>query len=172
MSIPTESDLLLKILGNQHNAFRNAVSGLTDEQARSVPSASSMSLASLLAHVVDGEVAAADRVAGTNTRAADPVAAWTSGWLVADDETVADQITRLEAAAVRFAQAIREEPDLDRVIDLPDDVARYLDQGVPFTVRFLLIHQIEEWARHAGHADIIRESIDGATADALAGRTW
>ncbi|MCZ1071628.1 DUF664 domain-containing protein [Rhodococcus ruber] len=31
-------------------------------------------------------------------------------------------------------------------------------------------HQIEEWARHAGHADIIRESVDGATADVLAGR--
>lgn len=172
MSIPTESELLLQILGNQHEAFRNAVSGLTDEQARSVPSASSLSLASLLAHVVDGEIAAADRIAGTNSRADDPVAAWTSGWLVADNETVADQLAKLDAAATRFAQLIRDEPDLDRVIDLPADVARYLSQGVPFTVRFLLVHQIEEWARHAGHADVIRESIDGATADSLAGRTW
>ncbi|WP_420751887.1 DUF664 domain-containing protein [Rhodococcus sp. O3] len=172
MSIPTESDLLLKILGNQHDAFRNAVSGLTDEQARSVPSASSMSLASLLAHVVDGEVAAADRLAGTNSRPDDPVEAWTSGWLVGDDETVTDQIAKLDAAAARLAQLVRDEPNLDRVVDIPDDVARYLGQGVPFTVRFLLLHQIEEWARHAGHADIIRESIDGATADVLAGQAW
>ncbi|WP_157179212.1 mycothiol transferase, partial [Rhodococcus sp. R1101] len=47
----------------------------------------------------------------------------------------------------------------------------WLDQGEPFTVRFLILHQIEEWARHAGHADIIRESIDGAAADVLAQRT-
>jgi hypothetical protein len=33
--------------------------------------------------------------------------------------------------------------------------------GTVFTVRWLLLHQIEEQARHAGHADVIRESIDG-----------
>ena len=57
--------------------------------------------------------------------------------------SVADQIAKLDAAAARLAQLVRDEPDLDRVVDIPDDVARYLDQGVPFTVRFLLLHQIE-----------------------------
>jgi hypothetical protein len=36
-------------------------------------------------------------------------------------------------------------------------------------VRWVLLHLIEETARHAGHADVIRESIDGATADHLDG---
>lgn len=36
-------------------------------------------------------------------------------------------------------------------------------QGTPFTLRWILVHLIEEYARHAGHADLIRESIDGAT---------
>lgn len=35
--------------------------------------------------------------------------------------------------------------------------------GAPFTLRWILVHLIEEYARHAGHADLIRESIDGAT---------
>ena len=172
MSIPTEADLLLRVLTNQQDAFRNAMSGLTEEQVRSAPSASSMSLASLLAHVTDGAVATADHLAGTNSRADDPTEAWMSAWQVADDATVADQIAALDAAAARLEQLVRDQPGLDHVVDIPDEVARYLSQGMPFTVRFLLVHQIEEWARHAGHADIIRESIDGATADSLAGRTW
>ncbi|MDM7490252.1 DUF664 domain-containing protein [Rhodococcus indonesiensis] len=167
-----ETDLLLLLLDTQRTAFRNALSGLTEDQARSTPSASAMSLASLLNHVIDGEVAAADRISGTESRDPDPVAAWTAGWAVRDDETVADQLARLDTVAARFADVLRAEPDLDRVVDLPESIARWLDQGVPLSVRFLVLHQIEEWARHAGHADIIRESVDGATADVLAGGAW
>ena len=165
-----ETDLLLLLLDTQRTAFRNALSGMTEDQARSAPSASTMSLASLLNHVIDGEVAAADRISGTESRDPDPVAAWRAGWEVRDDETVAGQLARLDTVAARFADVLRAEPDLGRVVDLPESIARWLDQGVPLSVRFLVLHQIEEWARHAGHADIIRESVDGATADVLAGR--
>ena len=165
-----ETDLLLLLLDTQRTAFRNALSGMTEDQARSAPSASTMSLASLLNHVIDGEVAAADRISGTESRDPDPVAAWTAGWEVRDDETVAGQLARLDTVAARFADVLRAEPDLGRVVDLPESIARWLDQGVPLSVRFLVLHQIGEWARHAGHADIIRESVDGATADVLAGR--
>lgn len=167
-----ETELILTLLDNQYGALRNALSGLTEDQARSVPSASSMSLASLLNHLVDGLVAADDRIAGTQSRDADPVTAWKAGWEVRNDETVADQIARLGTVTERVAERLRAEPDLDRIVDIPDDIAQWLDQGVPFTVRFLALHQIEEWARHAGHADIIRESIDGATAATLAGTEW
>ena len=38
-------------------------------------------------------------------------------------------------------------------------------QGIDaWTVRWVLLHLVEEMARHAGHADIVRESVDGATA--------
>jgi hypothetical protein len=162
-----ETELLLTILGNQFAGLRGSLSGLTAEQARSVPSASAMSLASLLNHLIDGLAATIDRISGEQSRAADPVAAWMAGWEVAD-EAVADQIARLDATADRFAATLRAEPDLDRVVEIPAGAVVWLDQGVPFTVQFLVLHQIEEWARHAGHADIIRESIDGATADVLA----
>jgi len=170
MSTP-EHDLLLKLLSNQFDALRNALSGLTEDQARSAPSASSMSLASLVNHLVDGLTATDGRIRGDNTRDADPVAAWQAGWRVEESETVADQLARLDAEAERFAATVRAEADLGRVVEISPGVAQWLDQGEPFTVRFLILHQIEEWARHAGHADIIRESIDGATADVLAQRT-
>jgi len=167
-----ESELILSLLDNQYSALRNAVTDLTEEQARSVPSASSLSLASLHNHLVQGHAAAADRIAGTVNPDRDPVEDWQSAWLVDDADSAAGRLARLDAVAEQFAAVLRAEPDLDRVVDLPADVARWLIHDGPLTVRFLALHQIEEWARHAGHADVIRESIDGATAATLSGATW
>lgn len=167
-----ESELILSLLDNQYSALRNAVSDLTEEQARSVPSASSLSLASLHNHLVQGHAAAADRIAGTVNPDRDPVEDWHSAWLVDDADSAADRLARLDAVADQFAAVLRAEPDLDRVVDLPADIAKWLVHDGPLTVRFLALHQIEEWARHAGHADVIRESIDGATAGTLSGATW
>ncbi|MGY1774341.1 DUF664 domain-containing protein [Geodermatophilus sp. SYSU D00804] len=79
----------------------------------------------------------------------------------------------------RPEEVVRAERDLDRVVAVPDGVARWLPEGTVFTVRWLLLHQIEEQARHAGHADVIRESIDGkgawqleAEAQGTAAPTW
>lgn len=49
--------------------------------------------------------------------------------------------------------------------DLNTLVAREPSSGERFNVRWVLIHMIEEYARHAGHADLIRESIDGSVGD-------
>jgi len=167
-----ESELILSLLDNQYSALRNAVSDLTEDQARSVPSASSLSLASLHNHLLHGHASAADRIAGTVNPDRDPVEDWQSGWLVDDTDSTADRLARLDGAVDRFATVLRAEPDLDRVVDLPPEVSRWLTTTSPLTVRFLALHQLEEWARHAGHADVIRESIDGATADSLSGATW
>lgn len=167
-----ETELILSLLDNQYSAVRHAVSDLSEDRVRSVPSASSLSLASLFNHLVCGHAAAADRIAGTLDPDRDPVDEWQSGWRVDDTDSVADRLARLDAVTERFATVLRAEPDLDRVVDLPADIARWLIHEGPLTVRFLALHQIEEWARHAGHADVIRESIDGATADTLSGATW
>ncbi len=54
---------------------------------------------------------------------------------------------------------------LDEVGDDLDRRAERLDrrEGTPFDLRWILVHMIEEYARHNGHADLIRESIDGQT---------
>ncbi|RZK95103.1 MAG: DinB family protein [Rhodococcus sp. (in: high G+C Gram-positive bacteria)] len=167
--ISDERGLILLVLDNQRTAFRNALSGLTEEQARSVPSASEMSLASLLKHVIDGEEAMTSRITGTPRGGGDPVAAWMAAWNVTEDETVDVLLARLGDAQRATEAAVAAETDLDRDVHLPAEVAQWMAPGVVFTVRFLLLHQIEELARHAGHADIIRQSLDGARADTLAG---
>ncbi|MCQ4119772.1 mycothiol transferase [Rhodococcus tibetensis] len=171
--ISDERSLLLLLLGHQRTAFRNALSGLTEEQARSVPSASEMSLSSLLKHVIDGEESMTARILGTPRAAEDdPVAAWMAAWNVSEDETVDVLLARLDDAGRATEAAVATEPDLGRNVHLPADVAQWMATGVVFTVRFMLVHQLEEMARHAGHADIIRQSIDGARADSLAGTAW
>ncbi|RZK85094.1 MAG: DinB family protein [Rhodococcus sp. (in: high G+C Gram-positive bacteria)] len=168
--ISDEHGLLLLMLDNQRTAFRNALSGLTEEQARSVPSASEMSLASLLKHVIDGEEAMTSRITGaTRDAGGDPVAVWMAAWNVAEDETVDVLLARFDDAQRATEAAVAAETDLERDVDLPADVAQWMASGVTFTVRYMLLHQIEELARHAGHADIIRQSLDGARADTLAG---
>ncbi len=168
--VPDEREVLLATIASQNQAFRFAVSGVTEAQARSVPGASAMSLSSLLNHVIQGENSAIDRIAGTDGQSStgnDPTAAWLAGWQVADDESVADQLARLNEAAERMTKVVRAEQRLDRIVDLPDDVRKWMPADIVPTVRWMLLHQIEELARHAGHADIIRESLDGATADQL-----
>ncbi len=63
-----------------------------------------------------------------------------------------------ECAAAR--QAVASVPDLDTLGKKADDRT-----GEHFSLRWILTHMIEEYARHNGHADLLRERIDGATGD-------
>jgi uncharacterized damage-inducible protein DinB len=75
-----------------------------------------------------------------------------------DDEP--EDLLRLYAdACERSRAATTEIGDLDRV------AARPSRRGEPFSLRWIMLHMIEETARHNGHADLIRENIDGATGE-------
>ena len=54
--------------------------------------------------------------------------------------------------------------DLDRPVPVPKGVPWFPDDIDAWTVRWVMLHLITETARHAGHADIVRETIDGASA--------
>ncbi len=162
MSPPAEREVLLRMLADQRAAVRNSLLGLTEQQARATPTASSLSLSALVKHLTQGErVNVAGRVGGRHPAEADPQAGWMAGFTVGADETVEVLLRRWAEVARETEEVVRAEPDLDRVVDLLDDVTRWMPAGTVFTVRWLLLHQIEEQARHAGHADVIRESIDG-----------
>ena len=52
---------------------------------------------------------------------------------------------------------------LDQAVPVPKGVPWFPADVQAWSVRWVLLHLVEETARHAGHADIIREAIDGAT---------
>jgi hypothetical protein len=77
-------------------------------------------------------------------------------WEVGDDETIA-------AVIAEFDQACAESRRIAAGVDLDHLVPQ--DQHGTVSVRWIYVHLIREHARHIGHADILREQIDGATGD-------
>ena len=66
--------------------------------------------------------------------------------------------------AARTEEVIAGFDDLGRPVPVPKGVPWFPAEIEAWSVRWVLLHLIEEVARHAGHADIVRESLDGATA--------
>ena len=147
-----ERDALRAFLAHERHVLVIAAYGLTDEQAWSTPTASDLSIAFLLEHVTSTERTWASMILGVRppdageppTTLADLVAAY-------QDETAASDAT------------IDAVDDLDRVVRVAEGI-RWAPPDIEWSVRWVLLHLIHETARHAGHADIIRETIDGATA--------
>jgi hypothetical protein len=89
-------------------------------------------------------------------------AAYAEGFTVPPGVRLADLIADLDACRAETAATIRAV-QLDDPVPIPPGVPWFPSDVEAWSVRWVLLHLIEEVARHAGHADIIRESIDGAT---------
>jgi hypothetical protein len=147
-----ERDALRTFLEHERHVLVIAAHGLTDEQAWSTPTASDLSIAFLLEHMTSTERTWASMVLGSAQDAP-------SQRLVTLDELV---FAYADATAATDA-VIDTVDDFDRIVRVADGT-RWAPPDIEWSVRWVLLHLIHETARHAGHADIIRETIDGATA--------
>ena len=157
----SEREGLVDFLGKQRYAMRIAAYGLTDEQARSTPSASSLSVGGLVKHIASMEQGWIDRIRGTAEDGGSPDE-YMAGFRMDANETLAGLLDQYDEVA-RASDAYLADVDLDQRIPVPKGVPWHRNPPDFWTARWILLHLIEETARHAGHADIIRESIDGAT---------
>lgn len=157
-ALTDERSLLLAYIAQQRDGIRNAAYGLTDEQARLTPTAGALSVGGLVKHVAQME---RQWVAMAAQREVPP-ADYEQGFTLQADELLADVLSDLEAAG-RETEATVADVDLDRPVPVPQGVPWFPDDVDAWSVRWVLLHLIEELGRHAGHADIVRESIDGAT---------
>jgi uncharacterized damage-inducible protein DinB len=161
-----EKTLLLSYIAQQRDGIRNASYGLTDAQARLTPSASSLSLGGLIKHVAHTEqhwigiVLERPRPAVSGEERA---AAYAELFRLRPDETLAGVLAAYDAVAKETEAVMARIADLDQAVPVPRGVPWFPADVEAWSVRWVLLHLIEETARHAGHADIIRESIDGAT---------
>ena len=171
-----ERDALLKFMAYHESAFFAIAYGLTDEQARSTPSVSSLSIGGLIKHATGVQrgwlqrvVAAPDVPAPDERPFEERAAEYQDEYLMRDDERFADL---LDAFKVQNAETLRVfgEADLDTPVPVPRDAPWFPSDIDCWSIRWVAFHLLNELARHAGHADIIRESIDGATMyDLIAG---
>ncbi|EHK84459.1 DinB family protein [Saccharomonospora azurea] len=156
--VADEREGLLDYLAQQRYVVCLAAYGLTDQQIRETPTVSSLSVGAILKHVCRTERVWIDLVCGLGLT--DPG----DDLRLAPGETLADLVGEYERVATRTEEVVAEIDDLSRPVPVPRDVPWFPADVDAWSVRWVLLHLIEETARHAGHADILRESIDGATA--------
>lgn len=157
-AVADERDALLTCLAQQRDGLRAIVLGLDDEQARATPAASSLSLGGLIKHSARTErrwVVAG--IAGRPLPGLWPIENWPDDFRMGEDETLAGLLDLYAETAAQTEQIIAGVPDLGQPSAINADQS----------VRWVLLHIIKETARHAGHADLIREALDGGRAGPL-----
>jgi uncharacterized damage-inducible protein DinB len=169
-----ERGALLSFLAEQRDAIRRAALGLTDEQASTTPSASELSLAGLIKHVAEVEQGWLARAKGEAPAVHRDPSNWHECFRLVEGETLQDQLAYGEEVAAQTEAYVRSVPSLDDTFALPDEP--WFPPEGRVSVRWMVLHLIRETARHAGHADIVRESLDGRTAFELVamerGTSW
>ena len=160
---------LKEYVAAQQYAFKAIAYGLTDEQARSTPSASALSIGGLIKHVTSCQhgwmerVAAAPEMPPQDGRSVEEQQAeYADQFAMREDETLADVLAAFDAQNAETIRLI-ETADLGAAVPVPPEVPWFPKDVSAWSVRWVVFHMIEELARHAGQGDIIRETIDGAT---------
>ncbi|MEU5001708.1 DinB family protein [Streptomyces sp. NPDC021622] len=145
----SESDVLRGFLDYLRASIAAKVDGAAEPQVRAAAVPSGTSLLGLLSHLIAVESA---------TFLGERVADWQATFRPDPADSVADVVASYRATVDRANKV------LDACADLGAPLPRPGRSGRPSpSVRWALTHMIEETGRHAGHADIIRELIDGAT---------
>ena len=160
---------LVRYLDEQLAAIRAAAIGLTDEQVRSRPCRSALSIGGLIKHVTHGMRGGTARLtSGGAPTVIDEAAfaAYQAGFALTDEETAAGAIAAFDEARVAYLAAVAGTDPSAPAVEAPAPWYGIHDAR-PSLGRYYLVHQVEEMARHAGHADIIREQIDGVAVPAI-----
>jgi uncharacterized damage-inducible protein DinB len=142
-----ELETLQALLQYQRESLVRKVEGITPEQAAWGPVPSGTNLLWLVTHMVDAEQTwMVRRFAGRPTD-------------VGEEPPMTDAVAH---AVERYRATWATTDALVAMADGPDEPCRGEETIPPVTLRWVLAHLLEETARHAGHADIIRELVDGA----------
>ena len=174
--VTDERAALHAYLVQQQDAFRCAAFGLTDAQAGVAASPpSTLTIGSLVKHVTQVQenwlmlvLAAPDRPVDDRTME-QKYAEHQDGWTWHDHDTLAAALAAYDDVCARVLDAVRDA-DLDTAVPVPPAPWNPTDVDA-WSVRWVWFHLVEELARHAGHADIVREALDGATMyELVAGR--
>ncbi|MFC9694267.1 DinB family protein [Kribbella sp. NPDC056951] len=158
--IAAERELLQGFLDFHRQTLLLKVSGLSGEDlVRRSVEPSSMSLLGLVRHLTEVEqywfkTCLAGEVV--------PDRYWTDEHPDGDFDLV--DAAEAEADLQTYAAAVQESEEIAVRYSLDDTFLRPRREG-EYSVRYLYIHLIEEYARHNGHADLLRERIDGSTGE-------
>jgi hypothetical protein len=163
-SLTAERADLLETLAAHREFLRTTVRGLTDDQARERTTASELTLGGLIKHVAHTEANWARFAVEGPAAVAPPTEPsgyedWADGFRLLPSETLEEVLAHYAEVAAQTDDLVRALPDLDVSRPLPE--APWFQPGARRSARRVFLHIVAETAQHAGHADIIRESLDG-----------
>ncbi|RKS84275.1 uncharacterized protein DUF664 [Motilibacter peucedani] len=159
-ALPQERADLLELLRTARGFLRYTVRGLDETQVRLRPTASELCPGGVVKHVTAVErqwVAFLEGGAGALTTAGEDE--WARGFALTEDDTMEALLADYDAVAAHTDDLVATLPDLDASHPLPE--APWFAPGARWSARRALLHIAAETAQHAGHADILRETIDG-----------
>ncbi|MBM7169008.1 DinB family protein [Streptomyces sp. G44] len=158
---------LLDALAGHREMLRYTTRDLTDEQAGLRTTASELCLGGLIKHVTSVErtwaaflLEGPSALGGVTDMTEEDRARRAEEFRMLPGETLAGVLDAYAEAARRTDEVVAGLPSLDVTHPLPD--APWTKPGTRWSARRTLLHIIGETAQHAGHADIIREALDGA----------
>lgn len=147
--VGNERQTVLALLQYQRDSFVKKVSGVSEEAARQSQVASGTSLLWLVKHMARAEsLWLLRRFAGEDVVIEDDQ--------VGPGDTLQSAIATYQQAWIRTDAVVAAAPSLSRI-------CRDVGDEAPVNLRWVLMHLLEETARHAGHADVLREIVDGET---------
>ena len=160
----TERLDLLQTLATHRQFLRTTARDLTDAQASQKSTVSALCVGGVIKHVAYTESGWADFIVhGPSALAFSGEADYaehSASFRMEPGETLASILEQYDAVARRTDELVTTIPDLAASHPLPE--APWFEPGATWSARRSLLHIIAETAQHAGHADIIRESIDGS----------
>lgn len=156
-----ERTTLVGFLDHQRAVFRRKVEDLDDVQVRSRVAPSDLDLLGMVRHLTDVErwwfrgVFTAEVTDGVYESETDP----DLDWHHAPDDRLVDALAAFDEEVSRAREVVTATEDLGTMSANGSGHRSYV------SLRWILVHVIEEYARHCGHADYLREAIDGVTGD-------
>ena len=154
---------IIETLQTHRNFLRRTVQGLDDEEAARCTTVSELCLGGIIKHIAEVEeswvrfiLEGPSAMAGFDETA---MAAHAASFRMLEGETLAGLLTQYEAVAAGTDELVATIPSLDRSHSLPQ--APWFPPNARRSARRVFMHIIAETAQHAGHADILREALDG-----------
>lgn len=163
-SLPAEHRELLGALAEQRELLLITVRGLTEAQAVLRTTVSELTLGGIVKHMAQGQRVWSRILADGDGELPDGMLD-TGQYRMADGETLAGLLELYAATARTLEGVVTALPDLGATVPLPR-TPWSPPETVHWSARRILLHLIRETAQHAGHADIIREALDGASTTA------
>jgi uncharacterized damage-inducible protein DinB len=152
---------LLTLLQDQRNLLKISARNLSDEQARKQSTVSTLTIGALIKHLANGEENAATIITERDENAEFDMSRAATEYELVEGETLGGWLEAYDRNAARFDRVIADAESLDEVI--PQPTAPWAPEREWSTIRTMILHLLRETSHHCGHADIIREALDGQT---------